>query len=910
MFKMHDPTEVHLNRRYTHNYLQRGSEGQLRMMASKRRNAKLRAAADNVVAFKRRARPAMLKPMDVLVASPIKRNKHGLKDGIDTAAVIIKTKALARQAKRNFLLGNSKVSTPGVVKYMQSLDGLDPGLEIYDPAFNGRVSPTFSDDTSATDSSPFKPPAHDPLANEIIDGWMRSFEVERDSYESISVFAEVRLKEALAATDEVWSSMRDAPKQPVDDKNPRKVRDEAEALSMHVPPRRPSAVRAALCCDLLKKVSSMFGRYSPLMKTLTAELLSCIYADYHSVLDGAETNARIFYNCSPYFGAVHDLEIQRDELQDELEVYNQGINLRQAIAKCSVGVRTMFNDARRAIRDIIFKVWKQYVTSRIRKMKMLQHRVAFEKWFYLWKTRYRRYRERGYFYDSESDDDGEQNEATVEGLAPIVEGDDDLRRLSSVLATSVDSDNGSYKALLLRTQHNASPARSDTSVESSDSEHGKMGGLANFRRITKAVVNKNVIATNFHAHREKKEFKVIKEVTEANGRLVRHCERRRGHVELTDMACQTDFQTDEPEPRDESDTDKDKDKDKDKKKKKKLVQQDTLGAMITGKKEKPMSLEAGMALIPNLYEQYLTMLANPGPDTIGKHLNVVQFTKSSLVRRFGIKQIANKQFKSFVALLGTKKALSEPRLRVFCRLFGLPTDYHEIEKAKKAGDNFPHTPYDEEFVDFFFKKALVNLVPDIKQVSAIMNSKAREVDQEKILDRLEIVFDEIRRKGGFEFPKLERMIEKMPCTTKKGLTFVNFDDLIELIVPYWTMEGLLKGLTFSKVRSIIRFQQAASRFMRNRRREKAEEKIVAEKWKEYFGDDNANCERFEDFEIFVATKLGFQMHHKTLLRMYEHFELEVNSTTRPRKESVAEIFSQEVWSSGMRLDKEHKEEQE
>ena len=44
---------------------------------------------------------------------------------------------------------------------------------------------------------------HNTQANNILDSWVKSFDLEQSSYDSISVFAEVRLKEALAATEEL-----------------------------------------------------------------------------------------------------------------------------------------------------------------------------------------------------------------------------------------------------------------------------------------------------------------------------------------------------------------------------------------------------------------------------------------------------------------------------------------------------------------------------------------------------------------------------------------------------------------------------------------------------------------------------------------------------------------------------------
>jgi len=392
------------------------------------------------------------------------------------------------------------------------------------------------------------------------------------------------------------------------------------------------------------------------MKTLTEEMVRCIYSDYDSVLLGVDyVNARTFYHCTPYFEALQNCEIHRDELVEELGVYNDGVDLRKAIAKCSVGVKTMFNDARRAIRDIIFKVWKNYVMQRTRKMKKLRLRVQLEPYFNMWKNRHTRFKDHGYFYDSGSEADTD---------------DEDLRReeeeydhfessMRSQLATQIGG--SSYDKLMARMNHNASPS----SVSSESSEEAPKLIMGRIRAITQRVITKSRATTLLsHGTSLAKYLKIIKTQADVNGRMIKHCERRRCHVDLVDMACQTDFdspvqvlQPKEPEPTLEPAA-----------KGKQTSMKSILGG---GKEEKAMSLENGLQLIPALYEQYLVMLANPGPDTVGKHLNLVKFTQDALIRKFGIKKIAMKQFRSLGSLLTSKKAMDHPRMRVFASLVGM-----------------------------------------------------------------------------------------------------------------------------------------------------------------------------------------------------------------------------------------------
>jgi len=88
------------------------------------------------------------------------------------------------------------------------------------------------------------------------------------------------------------------------------------------------------------------------METLTDQLLKCVYADYDSVLkNNLDVNARTFYECTPYFTMAKNFQIHNEDLTDELSMYNAGVDVRKALVKCSVGVRTLFNDSKRQVSD-------------------------------------------------------------------------------------------------------------------------------------------------------------------------------------------------------------------------------------------------------------------------------------------------------------------------------------------------------------------------------------------------------------------------------------------------------------------------------------------------------------------------------------------------------------------------------
>ena len=99
----------------------------------------------------------------------------------------------------------------------------------------------------------------------MVKDWLESFTREEKGFDSLSVFFETRLREALVQTGQVGMPV-------------------------------PNRARAAMCCDLLLKVPRVFGRYSPLVTHLVDEVLRCVYKDYSRIerrmASGAEAGER------------------------------------------------------------------------------------------------------------------------------------------------------------------------------------------------------------------------------------------------------------------------------------------------------------------------------------------------------------------------------------------------------------------------------------------------------------------------------------------------------------------------------------------------------------------------------------------------------------------------------------------
>ena len=291
--------------------------------------------------------------------------------------------------------------------------------------------------------------------------------------------------------------------------------------------------------------------------------------------------------------------------------------------------------------------------SRMRKMKKLRTRVCIEPFYHLWKSRHSRFKNQGYFYDSGSESDGEtdlQRHPSVNQLINKVSKENDGLNLDSPELTPT------------RDVHSVSPMSFGSDGSSPSVSPTPSNCLAKFRKITKKITNENFLKPS-PKHHSRKTMKLLRTETDGDGKTVQVFEHRATQLKLCTVGCQTDgitnYTTETPAPiNDNANACRDNDNDNDKNKnvdsdsdithttggsnrKREKTQMD-VAKLMGGKKEKPMAIEAALDLIPNMFEQYMVMLKNPGPDTIGKHLNLVSFTKTAMTRKYGIKSIALK----------------------------------------------------------------------------------------------------------------------------------------------------------------------------------------------------------------------------------------------------------------------------
>ena len=209
----------------------------------------------------------------------------------------------------------------------------------------------------------------------VIRQWTRSFEREETGFDSVSVFLETRLREALVQTS---------------------------AAGMAVPNR----ARAAMCCDLLLKMPKLFGRYGPLVRNVIGEVLRCVYDNY----DGLEAriwkeyglsqqqiqqqdadpatlavqtaadhiDAQTLFHETAYFDLAAALKKRAAMLQAELKETSEGAGLVKLFRE-----RFLLWDGRNLLlRCILFHGWRKYTRTMVagrHRLKMMRLQYWFDR---------------------------------------------------------------------------------------------------------------------------------------------------------------------------------------------------------------------------------------------------------------------------------------------------------------------------------------------------------------------------------------------------------------------------------------------------------------------------------------------------------------------------------------------------
>ena len=158
-----------------------------------------RGAKKTAALYRKRRAPLRLNPMQSIVSTnQLAPDVEGVSANSDIQKqlyAIAKAKKNMKVRRSSMAAVRSKVKTPAVLNFMQELGEVDEGgLGVYKSEVN-ELEDLSSDPINMKRRGNI-------VANSVIDSWVKSFEIEKDSYESVALFAEVRLKKALASTND------------------------------------------------------------------------------------------------------------------------------------------------------------------------------------------------------------------------------------------------------------------------------------------------------------------------------------------------------------------------------------------------------------------------------------------------------------------------------------------------------------------------------------------------------------------------------------------------------------------------------------------------------------------------------------------------------------------------------------
>ena len=183
--------------------------------------------------------------------------------------------------------------------------------------------------------------------------WMSSFKTEsaEESFSSVAVFAELRMREAI----------------------------EASANSP-----QPSKERVAVAVDLLLKIPHLFSRYAPLVKLLSDEVVRAIYPQFRQRATGDTTPSRgDIAAAAPYFEVERQIRAEARVLKRRLEA-TMADGDASSIRNSTAAISRMAWAGMRASCSAAFDAWRSWASESRTRRWQLRRRADMRKaahWF-------------------------------------------------------------------------------------------------------------------------------------------------------------------------------------------------------------------------------------------------------------------------------------------------------------------------------------------------------------------------------------------------------------------------------------------------------------------------------------------------------------------------------------------------
>ncbi|GMI33067.1 hypothetical protein TrCOL_g2329 [Triparma columacea] len=190
--------------------------------------------------------------------------------------------------------------------------------------------------------------------------YRESMQNEKSKFESLGLLCETRLKECIAHTSLV------------------------EEL--------PDEYRMAVVCDILLKLTPVFGRYDALITVLVKEIMRGVYEDFDEVYEGEETEIDVLINLGrPYFHSLRKLKDEHTLAVHMLENMKTKTGyMETSLAKGQKAITSVLRLWNNDTLEQVFRAWKKCLTEK----SVSRHytEIMFKKarlkiWFHGWRFR-------------------------------------------------------------------------------------------------------------------------------------------------------------------------------------------------------------------------------------------------------------------------------------------------------------------------------------------------------------------------------------------------------------------------------------------------------------------------------------------------------------------------------------------
>ena len=186
--------------------------------------------------------------------------------------------------------------------------------------------------------------------NPIVSKWCDEFGKEQRDYDSIALFAETRMAEAI---------------------------EETKQLGV------PNRVLTLKCFEVLEESAVVFGRFSNFLRLALHHITPCIFANLDKAPSLDQNIAHLCETMPAYFEITMEQEKEIVEVRQEMGATNQG--LWGSSKNRSRIFAFIFRNVFRVVVRLLFRGWKQLIAAKVGRIIGFQKRSHY-RWFFVWRT--------------------------------------------------------------------------------------------------------------------------------------------------------------------------------------------------------------------------------------------------------------------------------------------------------------------------------------------------------------------------------------------------------------------------------------------------------------------------------------------------------------------------------------------